>query len=88
MSWKGDSRSNGGRLFFRWGASYLRGGRDAPWGASILMREGRVQKNRRMGGSGPDAPTSVPTNINLLLIDPEMLSSGSGKAKSYAKNFT
>ena len=82
MSWKGDSRSNGGRLFFRWGASSLSGGRGVPWGFSKKLQDGTGRRVAPM----PQLVSS--TKTNLLLIDPEMLSSGYSKAKLFAKNVT
>ena len=75
------------------GTSSLVGG--GGW-ASVLMEE-FFEKNCRMRKSGSHAPPPLwetlslivfSTKINLLLIDPEMLSSGSSKAKLFAKKFT
>ena len=68
MSWKGDSRSNGGRLFFRWGASSLIGGRGVPWGASVLMGVFKKIVGWDREESGPHAPTSF-LNKNKSAID-------------------
>ena len=58
------------------------------------------EKNCSMGGEWPSCPPpplplwetlsliKFSTKINLLLIDSEMLSSGSCKAKLFAKKFT
>ena len=46
------------------------------------------KKYCRMGASGPMLLLVSSIKINLLLIDPEMLTSGSSKAKLVAKNFT
>ena len=50
-----DFSGRGGGLFFRQGGtSFLSEGH--PMGSSILMGEGGIQKNRRMGGEGGGAP--------------------------------
>ena len=68
------------------GDSSLSGGRGTPWGASILMG-GFSKKIVGCGGVASMAPLVSLTKINLLLIDPEMLTSGSSKAKLFTKNF-
>ena len=50
-----DFSGRGGGLFFRQGGtSFLSEGH--PMGSSILMGEGGIQKNRRMGGGGEVHP--------------------------------
>ena len=66
--------------------SSLSGGRGAPWGASVLIGE-FSKKIVGCGGVASIPPLVSSAKINLLLIDPEMLISGSSKAKLFTKNF-
>ena len=77
----------GGEVVFQMGDSSLSGGRGAPWGPSVLMG-GFSKKIVGCGGVASMPPLVFLIKINLLLIDPEMLTSGSSKAKLFTKDFT